>query len=83
MQYFYTSAITVIRTGIEVSTSEVGIAPKGSILSIVGRAFSDHPRSSCIERLKLAGERGWISSRLTSSFSEDRRIVELVGLDER
>ena len=73
----------VIRSGIEVSTSQIGMAPKGTVLSIVGRAFSDHPRSSCIERLQLAGGRGWISARLTGTVTGDRRIVELVGLDDR
>lgn len=75
--------LAVIRSGIEISTSDIGLAPKGTILSIVGRAFSDHPRSCCIERLRLAGDRGWISSRLSESFSGDRRVVELVGLDDR
>jgi hypothetical protein len=75
--------LAVIRSGIEISTSDIGLAPKGTILSIVGRAFSDHPRSCCIERLRLAGGRGWISSLLSESFSGDRRVVELVGLDDR
>ena len=76
-------SLTVIRSGIEISTSDIGLAPKGTILSVVGRAFSDSPRSCCIERLRLAGGRGWISARLGGSFSGDRRIVELVGVDDR
>lgn len=75
--------LAVIRSGIEISTSDIGLAPKGTILSVVGRAFSDSPRSCCIERLRLAGGRGWISARLGGSFSGDRRIVELVGVDDR
>jgi hypothetical protein len=77
------SHFAVIRSGIEISTSDVGLAPKGTILSVVGRAFSDSPRSCCIERLRLAGGRGWISARLNGSFSGDRRVVELVGVDDR
>lgn len=52
-------------------------------MTIVGRAFSDSPRSCCIERLRLAGGRGWISARLNPNFEGDRRVVELVGIDDR
>jgi hypothetical protein len=75
--------LTVIRNGIELSTSHVGLAPKGTIVTIVGRAFSDSPRSCCIERLRLAGGRGWISARLNPNVEGDRRVVELVGIDDR
>ena len=80
----YHAIITVVNTGIEISSSEVGLAPKGVFLSIVGRAFSDHPRSCCIERLRLAGGCGWISSRLSESQSDhSQMMIELVGIDDR
>eukprot|EP00956_Cyclotella_meneghiniana_P038860 scaffold161222_cov23-Cyclotella_meneghiniana.AAC.1 len=72
----------VVNTGIEISSSEIGLAPKGTLLSIVGRAFSDHPRSCCIERLRLAGGCGWISSRLSESLSDHTQSIELVGIDD-
>ncbi|KAL3783338.1 hypothetical protein HJC23_011102 [Cyclotella cryptica] len=72
----------VIRSGVEISTTQIGLAPKGTVLSITGRSFSDHPKSCCIERLRLTGGRGWISARLNESSPRDRRIVELIGLDD-
>jgi hypothetical protein len=44
----------VIRSGVELSSPHVGQAPVGTILSIVGKAFSEHPQDRCIERLRLA-----------------------------
>lgn len=73
----------MVNTGVEISSSKVGLAPKCVLLSIVGRAFSDHPRSCCIERLRLAGGCGWISSHMSESSTDDTQVIELVGIDER
>lgn len=71
----------VIRSGIELMSTKVGHAPVGSILSVVGRAFSELPQDKCVERLRLAGDGGWISIRLCEDPPEDELIVELVGID--
>jgi len=72
----------VIRSDIELSSMQIGTAPYGSILKIVGRAFSEHPMDQCIDRLKLAGGAGWVSVRLNKPQPHNILIVELVGLDE-
>ena len=71
----------VIRSGVELSTSQIGYAPSGSILSIVGRAYSDHPRHHCIERLRLAGGGGWISSQLNKEPPNNQQLVEMIDID--
>lgn len=71
----------VIRSGMELSSSPVGHAAVGSLLSVVGRAFSEHPQDKCIERLRLAGNGGWISIRLCEDPPHDELVVQLVGLD--
>ena len=83
LKYLLLFAWIVIRSGVEISTAQIGVAPKGTIVSITGRSFSDHPKSCCIERLRLAGGRGWISARLNQALPGDGRIVELIGLDDR
>jgi len=70
-----------IRCGIELSSVQIGHAPVGSTLSIVGRAFSQHPIHQCIERLKLAGNGGWISLRLCEHPPDDDLVVNQVGID--
>ena len=72
----------VIRRGVELSTSQIGLAPKGTILSIVGRSYSDSPKDNCIERLKLAGGGGWISVKLNRDPPDDETLVEMIGPDE-
>jgi len=72
----------VIRRGVELDTSQIGLATKGSILSIVGRSYSDNPRHACIERLKLAGGGGWISVKLNRDPPDDEVLVEMIGPDE-
>ena len=52
-----------VHSGLELSTARIGRASHGTVLSIVGRGFTDHPGDDCAERLKLAGGGGWISSR--------------------
>lgn len=71
----------VIRSGIELSSSQVGHAAEGTILSVVGRAFSEHPQDKCIERLRLAGNGGWVSIRLCEEPPNDEMVVQLVGID--
>ena len=72
----------IIRSGVELSTSQIGLAPAGTLLSIVGRAFSDHPGHNCIERLKLAGGGGWISITLNKHPPHNEALVEMVGIDD-
>jgi len=71
----------VIRSDIELSSPQIGVAPMGAVLSIVGRAFSEHPVDRCIERLQLAGNSGWISVRLNRPPPNDNLVVELIGVD--
>lgn len=71
----------VIRKDVELSSPELGLAPFGSLVKVVGRAFSEHPVDMCIERLKLAGGGGWISVRLNRPSPHDDLVVELVDVD--
>jgi hypothetical protein len=71
----------VIRSGIELSSNVVGHAEQGTVLSVVGRSFSEHPQDRCLERLCLAGNGGWISIRLNEDPPHDDLIVQLVGID--
>lgn len=70
----------IIRSGVELSTGQIGFAPKGSVLSIIGRSYSSNPSNNCIERLRLAGGGGWISANLNREGNEE--IVEMLGADE-
>lgn len=72
----------VIRKGKELSSQEVRKAAPGSILKVVGRAFSNYPEALCVERLRLAGDEGWISLRLNVRPPNNQMVVELVGYDE-
>lgn len=72
----------VIRKDIELSSPQIGTAPHGTILKIVGRAFSEHPVDKSIERLQLAGDGGWISVRLNRPPPHDEVVVEFVDIDE-
>mmetsp|Transcript_9854 Transcript_9854/g.14575 ORF Transcript_9854/g.14575 Transcript_9854/m.14575 type:complete len:962 (-) Transcript_9854:593-3478(-) len=71
----------VIRSGVELSSSQIGHAPLGSILKVIGRSFSEHPMDQCIERLQLAGGGGWVSVRLNLPPPSDDLVVQLVGID--
>ena len=71
-----------IRSGIELSSAEVGHAPAGAVITVVGRAFSEYPTDNCIERLKLAGGAGWISVRLNKPPPLDEPLVEVMGIDD-
>lgn len=72
----------VIRKGKELSSQEVRKAAPGSILKVIGRAFSNYPEALCVERLRLAGDEGWISLRLNVRPPNNQMVVELVGIDE-
>jgi hypothetical protein len=72
----------VIRSDIELSSPQIGIAPLGSVLPVVGRAFSEHPSEKCLERLQLAGNGGWISVRLNRPPPHDDLVVEFVAMDD-
>ena len=65
-----------VHSGSELSTARIGRAPRGTVLSIVGRGFTDHPRDDCAERLKLSGGGGWISSRGGGGREEDQEMVQ-------
>ena len=70
----------IIRSGVELSTGQIGFAPMGSVLSIIGRSYSSNPSNNCIERLRLAGGGGWISVKLNRG--DHGRLVEMIGVDE-
>ena len=71
----------IIRQDVELSSPQTGIIPFGASVKIVARAFSEHPVDKCIERLKLAGDAGWISVRLNLPPPRDDLVVELVSID--
>jgi hypothetical protein len=72
----------VIRSDVELSSPQIGHAPVGAILVVTGRDFSEHPSDQCIERLRLAGNGGWVSVRLNKPPPADRLVVELFeGID--
>jgi len=52
-----------------------------AVLTVVGRAYSNHPQDQCIERLKLAGGGGWVSARLNRAPPRDDIVLEMVGID--
>ncbi len=70
-----------IRSGIELSSPEIGFASYGALVRVAGRAFSEHPAEKCIERLRLAGNGGWISLRLNKHPPNDSLIAVHEGLD--
>lgn len=72
----------VIRRGIELSSNQIGHAPRDSILTVVGQAFSQNPTDRCLQRLKLAGGGGWVSLTLNRPPPADNiNVVEQIGFD--
>lgn len=71
----------VIRSGVELSSPQIGTAPFGMLLTITGRAFTEHPCDGCVERLRLAGNGGWISVRLHQPPPRNLMVVEFCRLD--
>lgn len=70
----------MVRSDMELSSAHIGHAPFGSVLTVVGRSYSEHPMDQCVERLRLAAGRGWFSVRLNRVPSLDETVVKLVGL---
>jgi hypothetical protein len=72
----------LIRSDVELSSKQIGHAPCGAALQIVGRAFSEHPQDQCIERLKLAGNGGWVSVRLNQLPPNDALVFKFLRMDD-
>ena len=53
-----------VHSNIELSSRINTYIPRGAIVCITGRGYTNHPRSECVERLRLAGGAGWISSAI-------------------
>ena len=53
-----------VHSDIELSSRINTYIPRGAIVCITGRGYTNHPRSECVERLRLAGGAGWISSTI-------------------
>ena len=71
----------MIRRDVELSSPQTGLVPFGTTVKVLARAFSEHPVDKCIERLRLAGDGGWISVRLNLPPPQDDLVVELVDID--
>ncbi|KAL7548420.1 hypothetical protein ACHAWF_011716 [Thalassiosira exigua] len=71
----------VVRAGVELSASRIGHAPEGTTLRVTGRAYTDHPADWCVERLRLAGGGGWVSTKLNRPPPGDDALVEMAGTD--
>lgn len=71
----------VIRSGVELSSPIIGHAPEGAILTITGREFSEHPRDQCVARYRLAGNGGWISTRLNLNPPDDAIVTTFTETD--
>ena len=72
----------VIRRDVELASPVVGHAPCGSWVTVVAQAFSDFPADRAVARLRLAGDGGWISTRLNHLPPHDLPVVECVGVDD-
>jgi len=71
----------VVRSTKELSSPEIRVAQPGELLRIISRAFSEHPKDSCLERLQIAGDGGWISAYLNCAPPLNHPVVELVSED--
>jgi len=72
----------VIRQDVELSSNQIGHAPKGCVLTIVGQEYSENPTDQCIHRLQLAGGGGWVSVTLNRPPpSSQISILEQIGID--
>jgi len=71
----------LVRAEVELSSHEIGWAPRGTVLAVTGRQFSEHPAEQCVERWVLAGQGGWISARLNRPPPLDELLIEFVGID--
>jgi E3 ubiquitin-protein ligase Mdm2 len=72
----------VIRQDVELSSNQIGHAPRRSILTIVGQEYSENPTDQCIQRLQLAGGGGWVSVALNRPLpSSQISVLEQIGID--
>jgi len=51
------------------------------LFALIILIFVEHPKEKCLDRLKLAGNAGWISLRLNRRPPDDDIIVEMVSID--
>ena len=72
----------ILRSDVELPSPQIGRAPLGCLLSAVGRSLTEHPADHCLERLRLAGDGGWISLRLNKTPPNDSPVVQFVGVDD-
>ena len=76
------AAGAVVRTGVELSSSVVGSLPRGQVIVVDAKRFSNTPSYRCVPRLRLANGAGWISVRINSPPPEDQPVVRLLGFAE-
>jgi len=71
----------VVRDTVELSSPVVQVVPRGELVCVDEKQFSDHPAQHCVPRLHLTHPvRGWISQRLNREPPDDLPVVQLVGL---
>lgn len=71
----------VIRNGVELSSREVRTVPFDTSFRVICKEFTESPMDKCIERLKLAGDGGYISLRLNRPPPSDVYVCECVSED--
>uniref|UniRef100_A0A7S2KL76 RING-type domain-containing protein n=1 Tax=Leptocylindrus danicus TaxID=163516 RepID=A0A7S2KL76_9STRA len=71
----------VIRNGVELSSREIRTVPCDTSLRVICKEFTESPMDKCIERLKLAGDGGYISLRLNRPPPSDVYVCECVSED--
>jgi len=71
----------VVRSTKELSSPEIRVAQPGELLRVISRAFSEHPKDCCLERLQIAGNGGWISAYLNCAPPLNHPVVELISED--
>lgn len=72
----------IVRNGVELSSRRIGRATHNTVLSVTTRCFSEHPTDRCLQRLRLAGDGGWISFHLSNDPPELVHVVDFEGTDE-
>lgn len=69
----------LVRSGVELSSSVVGSVPRGQLIVVDAKRYSNTPSYRCVPRLRLADGSGWISMRINSPPPADRPVVRLLG----
>eukprot|EP00752_Nemacystus_decipiens_P003286 g3041.t1 len=69
----------VVRRTVELASGQVKTLPRGEVVQVVAKQFSDLG-NRCVQRLKLADGSGWLSMRLNKEPPDDVSVVEFVGL---